>query len=50
MKWEQLRSLVKLGQLEQQPRPGLPDGGQHGDDVSPSALALDGEAGGREKR
>ena len=50
MKWEQLRSLVKHGQLEQQPRPGLPDGGQHADNFSPSALALDGEAGGREKR
>ena len=41
MKWEQLRSLVKHGQLEQQPWPGLPDGGQHRDNFSPSALALE---------
>ena len=49
-KLEQFLSLETLEQLEQQPRPGLPGGGQHGDDFSPSPLALDGEAGGREKR
>ena len=49
-KLEQFISLEKLEQLEQQPLPGLPGGGQHGDDFSPFPLALDGEAGVNEKR
>ena len=49
-KLEQFLSLEKLEQLEQQPRPGLPGGGQHGDNFSPFPLALGGEAGERVKR
>ena len=59
LKWTSLRQLLSLEKLEQflsletleqQPRPGLPGGGQHGDNFSPSPLALDGEAGVNEKR